>query len=74
MVLVEGKEGELERDWRVMGEDVGEGILKVGRAQTSGAGGDRQRCKSSCKPKTVDLSFSGGENRPRYARHANWPR
>ena len=51
LVLVEGKEGEQERNLPVADEVAGEGILKVGRVQMSGAGGDRQRCISSCKPK-----------------------
>jgi len=38
-MLVEWKEGEQEWDWRIVDEEAGEGISKVGRVQTSGAGG-----------------------------------
>jgi len=35
LVLVEGKEGEQERNWRAMDEDAGEKILRVGRERGS---------------------------------------
>lgn len=54
MVRVQGKEGEQEPDWPVVDEDGGEGILKVGRVQRSGAGGDHQKHISSYKPTIAD--------------------
>jgi len=61
-------EDEQERGWSAWDEDGVEGILKDGRARTSGAGGDHQICISSYKPKTPAMSSGAGRmDRDTYA-------
>ena len=57
-----------ELGWSAGNEDNGVARWEVGRVRTNGAGGDRQRRTSSCKPKIlVRVSWAGKMDRDMYA-------